>query len=84
MAPRTALSRSFRIQLTQALIARLAKLQWTQAERAAAAGLSRARVSAPEDGDVGLVSLDKLVDAAAKIGLTVRLTVARPYAHADD
>ena len=76
------LSRSFRFQLAQAIVARIEHESLNQEQAAEALGLTRARFSALQHGDVDLISLDKLVDAATKLGLVVRMSVTRPYAQA--
>ncbi|MCX7159114.1 MAG: NUDIX domain-containing protein, partial [Proteobacteria bacterium] len=43
-------------------------------------GLSRARLHALQTGPVQAFSLEALVRVATKTGLTVRLSVTRPYA----
>ena len=51
----------------------------TQAGLAARLGLSRPRISRLLRRDMPLFGLDSLAAIAARAGLTVRLTVARPY-----
>lgn len=51
----------------------------TQAGLAAPLGLSRPRISRLLKRDVALFGLDSLAAIAARVGLTVRLTVARPH-----
>lgn len=51
----------------------------TQTELAGTLGISRARLHALRNGQAEQFSLDALVEFALKLGLTVRMTVTRPY-----
>ncbi len=74
------LSRSFRKQLADALIARMKLMELpNHSAEARQLGLSRARWAGLRAGELDLISVDKLVDAADRIGLVVRLSVTRPY-----
>ncbi len=74
------LSRNFRKQIADALVARVETLGLpNHSAEARQLGLSRARWAGIRAGELDLISLDKLVDAADRIGLVVRLSVTRPY-----
>jgi predicted XRE-type DNA-binding protein len=51
----------------------------TQAQAAEMLGMTQPRLSALVQGHLELFSLEALIDIAAKLGLTVRLNIARPY-----
>jgi predicted XRE-type DNA-binding protein len=51
----------------------------TQAELAGALGITRSRLNRLLKHDVDLFGLDSLAAIAARAGLTVRVSVARPY-----
>lgn len=77
---RKPLSRTFRKQLADALIARVKLMDLpNHSAEARELGLSRARWAGLRAGELDLISLDKLIDAADRIGLVVRLSVTRPY-----
>lgn len=74
------LSRVFRKQVADALIARVGRMEMrNHSAEAEYVGLSRARWAGLRAGELDLISLDKLIDAANRIGLVVRLSVTRPY-----
>lgn len=69
-----------RKQLHAAVRARLKLYDMKQGELAEELGLSRARLHALQTGPVQAFSLEALVRVATTTGLTVRLSVTRPYA----
>ena len=72
-------SAQMRVQVLAAIAGRLAQSGQTQKEVAAQLGLAQPQVSAlmNEKGDG--FSLDRLIDVAVRAGLSVRLSVTRPY-----
>lgn len=71
-------SAKMRTLLRQRINRRIEELNMNRAEAAGELGFTRSqmtRLHADED----IFSLDRLVDAAAAIGLTVRMTATRPY-----
>ena len=71
-------SAKMRTLLRQRINRRIDELNLNRAEAAGRLGLTPSqltRLHADED----IFSLDRLVDAAASIGLTVRMTATRPY-----
>jgi predicted XRE-type DNA-binding protein len=56
-----------------------AKEGLTQAQAAEMLGMTQPRLSALVQGHIELFSLEALIDIAAKLGLAVRLNIARPY-----
>lgn len=56
-----------------------AKEGLTQAQAAEMLGMTQPRLSALVQGHLELFSLEALIDVAAKLGLSVRLSIARPY-----
>ena len=70
---------ALRAQLRQRVRDRIVELRIENAAMAAEQlGLSRAQMSRL-NGDEDIFTLDRLVDAAARVGLTVRMTATRPY-----
>ena len=57
---------------------RIVELDLNRAEAAGELGLTRSQMTRLHAGE-DIFSLDRLVDAAAAIGLTVRMTATRPY-----
>jgi len=51
----------------------------TQAQAAEMLGMTQPRLSALVQGHLELFSLEALIEVAAKLGLTVRLNISRPY-----
>ena len=77
--PRLSPSAALRAQLRQRIRDRILELHIENAAMAAEQlGLSRAQMSRLND-DEDIFSLDRLVDAAARLGLTLRMTATRPY-----
>ncbi len=72
-------SAQMRAQVLTALAERLAALGRTQKEVAADLGLAQPQVSALMNLKGDGFSLDRLVDIAVRAGLSVRLSLARPY-----
>jgi predicted XRE-type DNA-binding protein len=70
-------------QLLKAVQARIervrAKEGFTQAQAAEMLGMTQPRLSALVQGHLELFSLEALIDIASKLGLSVRLSIARPY-----
>ena len=77
------LSRAFRAQLARAIVDRLDRFAYNQEQAAEALGIPRARLAALRYGKIELISLDKLVDVATRLGLVVRMSVTRPYGQQD-
>ena len=72
-------SEQMREKVLSALAERLAASGQTQKEVAAQLGLAQPQVSALMNRKGEGFSLDRLVDIAVRAGLSVRLTLARPY-----
>lgn len=53
----------------------------SQATLAEILGLTQSRISQLLRGDTAHYSLERLMDIASQIGLTVRVSVTRPYTH---
>jgi predicted XRE-type DNA-binding protein len=73
-------SAALRAQLRARIIDRIAELNLKDFEAAEELGLSpgqMSRLRARED----VFTLDRLIDAAANIGITVRMSATRPYRH---
>jgi predicted XRE-type DNA-binding protein len=71
---------ALRAQLRARIINRIAELNLRDVEAAEELGLSpgqMSRLRAQED----VFTLDRLIDAAANIGITVRMSATRPYRH---
>jgi predicted XRE-type DNA-binding protein len=71
-------SAPLRAQLRNRIIKRIAELNLKDVEAAEELGLSpgqMSRLRARED----VFTLDRLIDAAANIGITVRMSATRPY-----
>lgn len=71
-------SAALRAQLRERIINRIAELKLKDFEAAEELGLSlgqMSRLRAAED----VFTLDRLIDAAANIGITVRMSATRPY-----
>ena len=73
-------SAPLRAQLRERIISRIAELDLKDFEAAEELGLSPGQMSRLKKGD-DIFTLDRLIDAAANIGITVRMTATRPYAH---
>ncbi len=71
---------AMRAQVMQAISDHILAMPGTQGEKAAALDISRPRLNALLNGRVQLFGLDSLTQLAIRAGLSVRLTIARPYA----
>jgi predicted XRE-type DNA-binding protein len=71
-------STTIRAALRRKILARIQEMKLTQAGAAEVLGLTRAQMSRLSAGE-DLFSLERLIDTAACVGLTVRLTATRPY-----
>ena len=71
---------AMRKQTLAAVRARLKLYDMKKTELAEELGLSRSRLHQLQTGSVQAFSLEALIRVAGDIGLTVRLTVTRPYA----
>jgi predicted XRE-type DNA-binding protein len=72
---------ALRAQLRARILKRIAELKLKDVEAAEELGLSpgqMSRLRARED----VFTVDRLIDAAANLGITVRMSATRPYAHA--
>ena len=72
-------SAQMRAQVLAAIAERMAQSGLTQKEVAARLGLAQPQVSALMNLKSDGFSLDRLIDIAVRAGLSVRLSVARPY-----
>ena len=72
-------SAQMRAQVLTAIAERLSQAGHTQKEVAAQLGLAQPQVSALMNEKSDGFSLDRLIDVAVRAGLSVRLTVTRPY-----
>jgi predicted XRE-type DNA-binding protein len=68
-----------RAQVLSAIAERLTQTGLTQKEVAAQLGLAQPQVSALMNERSDGFSLDRLIDVAVRAGLSVRLSVTRPY-----
>jgi len=71
-------SAALRRRLRERIVQRIDELRLSRADAAAELGLSAAQLSRLARGQ-DIFSLDRLVDAAESIGLSVRITATRPY-----
>jgi predicted XRE-type DNA-binding protein len=71
-------STKLRKLMRQRICERIVALEMTRAVAGEKLGLNKAQMSRLMD-DQDIFSLDRLVDAAAAIGLEVRMTAVRPY-----
>lgn len=72
------LSSRLRMQLRKRIEKRIADLEFNRTAAARALGFTPAQMTRFAQGE-DIFSLDRLVDAAAAIGLSVRMTATRPY-----
>jgi predicted XRE-type DNA-binding protein len=77
MATRTP-SAPLRAQLRERIIDRIVELNLMDFEAAEQLGFSPGQMSRLRQGE-DVFTLDRLIDAAANIGITVRMTATRPY-----
>lgn len=78
--PKQAPSAPLRAQLRDRIINRITELKLKDFEAAEELGLSPGQMSRLRTGE-DVFTLDRLIDAAANIGIAVRMTAARPYRH---
>ena len=85
---RAGVSDKVRAQLAAAIAHRLALMRNPVDERpvpqsrmAEATGLAQSRISQLLRGDTGHFSLERLIDIATQLELTVRVSITRPYSH---
>ncbi len=71
---------ALRKQTLAAIRGRLKQYEMKKTELAEELGLSRSRLHQLENGTVQAFSLEALVRIALHTGLTVRLSITRPYA----
>jgi predicted XRE-type DNA-binding protein len=71
-------SAALRAQLRERIINRIAELKLKDVEAAEELGLSPGQMSRLRQGE-DVFTLDRLIDAAANIDITVRVTATRPY-----
>ena len=76
--PKQPPSAALRAQLRDRIIDRIAELNLKYVEAAEQLGLSPGQMSRLRVGE-DIFTLDRLIDAAANIGITVRMTATRPY-----
>ena len=69
---------ALRAQLRDRIINRIAELKLEDSESAGQPGLSPGQMSRLRQGE-DVFTLDRLIDAAANIGITVRMSATRPY-----
>ena len=78
--PKQTPSAPLRAQLRERIISRIAELKLRDFEAAEQLGLSPGQISRLRQGE-DIFTLDRLIDAGAKVGITVRMTATRPYGH---
>ena len=71
-------SAPLRAQLRERIINRIVELNLMDVEAAEQLGLSPGQMSRLRQGE-DVFTLDRLIDAGAKLGITVRMTATRPY-----
>lgn len=76
--PATSPSAPLRAQLRARILARIAELKLRDVDAAAQLGLSAGQMSRLRQGE-DIFTLDRLIDAAAHIGISVRISATRPY-----
>ena len=77
--PAVPTSAQMRTQVLEAIAERLTQAGLTQKEVATQLGLAQPQVSALMNEKSEGFSLDRLIDVAVRAGLSVRLSVTRPY-----
>ena len=77
--PAVPTSAQMRAQVLSAIAERLLQLGLTQKQAAEQLGLAQPQVSALMNEKSEGFSLDRLIDVAVRTGLSVRLSVTRPY-----
>ena len=78
--PKLPPSAPLRAQLRERILSRIAELNLRDFEAAEQLGLSAGQMSRLRKGD-DIFTLDRLIDAAAHIGISVRMSATRPYGH---
>ena len=76
--PKLPPSARLRAQLRERIIGRVAELKLKDFEAADQLGLSPGQMSRLRAGE-DIFTLDRLIDAAANIGIAVRMSATRPY-----
>jgi predicted XRE-type DNA-binding protein len=71
-------SAALRKELRAKIIARIEQLDLLRSAAEKTLGMTAAQISRLE-GNEDIFSLDRLVDAAVRIGLSVRISATRPY-----
>ena len=71
-------SAPLRAQLRERMLDRIAELKLRDFEAAAELGFSPTQMSRLRQG-ADIFTLDRLIDAAAHIGISVRMSATRPY-----
>jgi predicted XRE-type DNA-binding protein len=71
-------SAALRKELRAKIIARIEQLDLSRSAAEKTLGMTAAQISRLE-GNEDIFSLDRLVDAAMRIGLSVRISATRPY-----
>lgn len=71
-------SAPLRAQLRERILGRIAELKLNGVEAAEQLGLSAGQMSRLRRGE-DVFTLDRLIDAAAQIGISVRMSATRPY-----
>ena len=71
-------SAALRKELRAKIIARIEQLDLLRSVAEKALGMTAAQISRLE-GNEDIFSLDRLVDVAVRVGLTVRMNATRPY-----
>ena len=71
-------SAPLRAQLRERILSRIVELKLKDFEAAERLGLSVGQMSRLRQGE-DVFTLDRLIDAAANISITVRMTATRPY-----
>ena len=79
-SPEEAANLKLRSQLMDAIKAYIDHENLTQEEAAKRLGVPRSRVSELVNGRISKFTIDKLVNMAARVGLTTRITVRREEA----
>ena len=75
--PRPAPSAALRAQLRERIVSRIAELKLRDFEAAEQLGFSPGQMSRLRAGE-DIFTLDRLIDAAASIGVVMRMTANRP------
>ena len=78
--PKQPPSAPLRAQLRERIISRIVELKFKDFEAAKKLRLSPGQMSRLRQGE-DIFTLDRLIDAAANIGIAVRMTATRPYGH---